>query len=120
MDFSEAREWTSAVLRGQPRYTQAKRLRLACGATGLDAQITSLQYETTTGEQSAETVATLRQHMLMFLPVMSSIHDRVTALQKLQAMPAQLQQSLTELADWVASTTWDLLARSGCGHPLIP
>ena len=106
--FSEAREWTCAVLRGQPgSYTQAKRLRLACGATGLDAQITSLQYEVTGREQSADTVATLRQHMLMFLPVMSSIHDRVVALQKLQAMPARLQQGLTELADWVASTTWD-------------
>ena len=106
--FGEAREWTCAVLRGQPgSYTQAKRLRLACGATGLDAQITSLQYETTGREQSAEIVATLRQHMLMFLPVMSAIHDRVTALQKLQAMPPRLQQGLTELADWIASTTWD-------------
>src|SRR4051812_22817058 len=35
--FSDAREWTCAVLRGQPgSYTQAKRLQLACRATGLD------------------------------------------------------------------------------------
>ena len=106
--FSDAREWTCAILRGQPgSYTQAKRLQLACRATGLDAQINSLQYESTGVEQSAATVASLRQHMLMFLPIMSGIHDRVTALQKLQAMPARLQQGLTNLADWIASTTWD-------------
>lgn len=106
--FSDAREWTCTVLHGKPgSYTQTKRLRLACAATGLDAQITSLQYESTGGEQFADAVATLRQHMLMYLPVMSAIHDRVSALQKLQAMPARLQQGLTELADWIASTTWD-------------
>jgi uncharacterized membrane protein YccC len=103
--FKEAREWVCAVLHGKPgSYTQTKRLRLACGATGLDAQITSLQYESTGSEQAAGAAATLRQHMLMFLPVMSSIHDRVTALQQLQAMTPRLQQELNELADWVA--TW--------------
>jgi len=106
--FCDAREWTCAVLRRQPgSYTQAKRLELACRATGLDAQITLLQYEPMGSEQSAATVATLRQHMLMFLPIMSAIHDRVTALQKLQSLPPRLQQGLTELADWVGSTTWD-------------
>lgn len=103
--FSDAREWICAVLRGAPgSYTLAKRLRLACGATGLDAVITSLQYEATGREQSAGAVATLRQHMLMFLPVMSAIHDRVAALQQLQAMSPRLQQGLDELAHWIS--TW--------------
>jgi uncharacterized membrane protein YccC len=106
--FKDAYDWVCAVLRSKPgSYDQHKRLRLAAAATGLDALINSLQYEGTGREQSAEAVATLRQHMLMLLPIMSAIHDRVTALQKLQALSPQLQQGLTELADWVASPSRD-------------
>jgi len=64
------REWVlCGASRGAGVYDQAKRLRLATGATSLDALITSLQYESSGSEQSAAAVATLRQHMLMFLPV---------------------------------------------------
>lgn len=106
--FKDAYEWVCSVLRSKPgSYDQHKRLRLACGATGLDALINSLQYEGTGREQSAAAVATLRQHMLMLLPILSAIHDRVTALQKLQSLPPRLQQGLTELADWIAYPSRD-------------
>lgn len=106
--FSEAYEWVCSVLRSKPgSYDQHKRLRLAGGATGLDALINSLQYERSGHEQSAEAVATLRQHMLMLLPIVSAIHARVTALQNLRALSPGLQRGLTELADWVASPSQD-------------
>jgi len=106
--FKDASEWVCAVLRLKPgSYDQHKRLRLAAGATGLDALINSLQYEGTGREQSAGAVATLRQHMLMQLVILSAIHVRVTALQKLQPLPEWLQKGLTELADWVASPSRD-------------
>ena len=76
----------------------APRLHLACGAVAFDALITPLQYDISTGARFADAVATLRQHMLMFLPIMTAIHDRIGALQKLNALPAAVQILLDDMA----------------------
>src|SRR6201992_1403221 len=70
------------------------RLNLACGAVAFDALITPLQHDISPDARLADAVATLRQHMLMFLPIVTAIQDRIGALQKLNALPLPVRNLL--------------------------
>jgi uncharacterized membrane protein YccC len=97
--FHEAEDRIIAILGRRPLSDDpAPRLHLACGAVAFDALITPLQYDISTGARFADAVATLRQHMLMFLPIMTAIHDRIGALQKLNALPAAVRTLLDDMA----------------------
>jgi len=105
----DARGWVANVL-GQGRTeadTQARRLRLASDAIAFDALATPLRYDGTGAERSAEAMATLRQHMLMFLPIVSAIGDRIEALEGVRALPQRLRALLDAMAAWLASGTTD-------------
>ena len=83
--LAEARTWTMAALQGG-RLPQAAEtnevqcLRLASDALALDALGLALRNEATGAERAAEAFAPLRQHMLMVLPIVATVDDRVTAL----------------------------------------
>ncbi|KAB1069960.1 FUSC family protein [Methylobacterium planeticum] len=105
----DARGWVVDVLgRARPaRDTQAKRLRLASDAVAFDALVTPLRYDMTGAERSAAALATLRQHMLMFLPIVSAIADRIETLERAGALPQRLRGLLDDMAGWLASGTTD-------------
>ena len=106
--FAAARAWSSAVLARSPiGNSQAERLRLAGGAVAFDALVTPLRYDMTGAERSADAMATLRQHMLMFLPIVASIADRIETLERMQALPDSLRQRLDDMAAWLRSGTID-------------
>ena len=106
--FAAARAWSSAVLARSPTgNSQAERLRLAGGAVAFDALVTPLRYDMTGAERSADAMATLRQHMLMFLPIVASIADRIETLERMQALPDALRQRLDDMAAWLRSGTID-------------
>ena len=103
----DARGWVIDVL-GRARTTkdtQATRLKLASDAVAFDALATPLRYDMTGAERSAGAVATLRQHMLMFLPIASAISDRIETLERARALPQRLRTLLDEMALWLASGT---------------
>ncbi|MCJ2136627.1 FUSC family protein [Methylobacterium sp. J-026] len=105
----DARGWVADVL-GQARPTtdtQAKRLQLASDAIAFDALATPLRYDMTGAERSVDAMATLRQHMLMFLPIVSAIADRIETLERERAVPARVRALLAEMAAWIASGTTD-------------
>lgn len=105
----EARSWVSDVF-GRARAardTQAKRLRLASDAIAFDALATPLRYDRTGAERSAAAMAILRQHMLMFLPIVSAVADRIETLERDRALPARLRALLDDMAAWIASGTTD-------------
>ncbi|MDP4006760.1 FUSC family protein [Methylobacterium sp. NEAU K] len=105
----DARNWVADVLgRTQTsKDTQAKRLRLASDAVAFDTLATPLRYDMTGAERSAEAMATLRQHMLMFLPIASAVSDRIEALERERALPSRLRALLDDMAAWLASGTTD-------------
>ncbi|WP_071000359.1 FUSC family protein [Methylobacterium sp. C1] len=105
----DARGWVADVLgRAHPtRDTQAKRLKLAADAISFDALATPLRYDMTGAERSVAAMATLRQHMLMFLPIASAVSDRIEALERDRALPARVRALLDEMAAWLASGTTD-------------
>lgn len=105
----DARGWVVDVL-GRTRTTedsQAKRLRLASDAVAFDALATPLRYDMTGAERSVEAMATLRQHMLMFLPIASAIADRIGMLERTGALPQRLRSLLDDMAAWLTSGTTD-------------
>ncbi|MER2264488.1 FUSC family protein [Methylobacterium oxalidis] len=107
--LGEARGWAVDVL-GRPRTggdTQARRLRLASDAIAFDALATPLRYDRTGAERASEAMATLRQHMLMFLPIVSVIADRIEALERDGALPRRVRGLLDEMAVWLAAGTTD-------------
>jgi uncharacterized membrane protein YccC len=105
----DARGWVADVLgRARPaKDTQAKRLKLASDAIAFDALATPLRYDMTGAERSVAAMATLRQHMLMFLPIVSAVADRVEALEHARALPAGVRALLDDMAGWIASGTTD-------------
>jgi uncharacterized membrane protein YccC len=97
--FHEAEDRMNAVFaREALPDDRISRLHLACGALAFDALIAPLQHDIGSGALMADAVATLRQHMLMFLPIVTAIHDRISALQKLNALPAAVRRLLDRMA----------------------
>ncbi|CAA2155391.1 p-hydroxybenzoic acid efflux pump subunit AaeB [Methylobacterium brachiatum] len=105
----DARGWVADVLGRARRVkdTQAKRLKLASDAIAFDALATPLRYDMTGAERSVAAMATLRQHMLMFLPIVSAVADRVETLERDRALPARVRALLDDMAAWIASGTTD-------------
>jgi uncharacterized membrane protein YccC len=109
--FCDACAFSAAVLARSPSSnSRTERLRLASDAIGFDALATPLRYDMTGAERSADAMATLRQHMLMFLPVVASIADRIEMLERMRALPAALRQCLDDMAAWLRSGTTDPVA----------
>jgi uncharacterized membrane protein YccC len=104
---AEARDWMRSALAAAraPEAagpSQGRRLRLASDAIGLDALGLALRNEATGAERAAEAFAPLRQHMLMVLPIIAAVADRVAALERAGALPARVRAFLSDLTVWVS------------------
>ncbi|KQT45505.1 fusaric acid resistance protein [Methylobacterium sp. Leaf456] len=103
----DARAWVIDLL-GRARTardTQGARLKLASDAVAFDALATPLRYDMTGAERSVEAMATLRQHMLMFLPIASAVADRIETLERAGPLLPRLRALLDDMAAWLASGT---------------
>ncbi|VTZ26562.1 Uncharacterized membrane protein YccC [Methylocella tundrae] len=100
-----ARAWVIDVFSRfrMARDTQSNRLLLAAEAVAFEALATPLRYDMSGAERSADAMATLRQHMLMFLPIVSSISDRIETLERAGMLPSAIQSLLSDMSDWLAS-----------------
>ncbi|CAA2137759.1 FUSC family protein [Methylobacterium bullatum] len=107
----DARGWVAEVLNraGTSKDTQARRLRLASDALALDALATPLRYDMTGAERSVSSMATLRQHMLMFLPIVSAISDRIETLERLGALTPRVRTLLDDMAASLVSGTTEVV-----------
>lgn len=101
-----ARAWTAGIVAGHGD-EPAARVRLASGAIALDALATPLRYDGTGTEGASASMATLRQHMLMVLPIVSALGDRAGTLEREGALPARVRALLESLAAWIASGSTD-------------
>lgn len=118
---AEARAWIRSALAAAraPEVagpSQGRRLRLASDALGLDALGLALRNEASGAERAAEAFTPLRQHMLMVLPIVAAVADRVAALEQAGALPARVRAVLSDLAVWLNDETGDG-AGDGAGDP---
>ena len=102
--LAEARDWTRAALGGAQQTgddSRARRLHLASDAIALDGLGLALRNEAAGAERGAA-FAPLRQHMLMVLPIVAALADRVQALDQAGALPTRVRALLSDIALWLA------------------
>src|SRR4051794_9936050 len=76
-------------------------LRLAGDAVQIDGLLTHLAYEAPGRPGAARWVALLRERMLLLLPSLSSISDRLQALRDGGALDDELRSLLGEISAWI-------------------
>jgi uncharacterized membrane protein YccC len=104
--LSDARRLGKDVLSGpgaEP-VQRAQLLRLATDAIEIDALAGHLAYDRLADENAVGGLQALRLHMLMLLPLLASIADRIAALDgRLRESLPQLPRLLSDLARWLAA-----------------
>ncbi|ACL56848.1 FUSC family protein [Methylobacterium nodulans] len=100
--LAEAGRWTGEVLAGEAEEpaVRARRLRLAADAGEIDVLAAHLAYDTSEQAAAAPWVRLLRGRMLLLLPVLSSLGDRIAALRGLRALTFDLRELLQALDSW--------------------
>lgn len=71
-------------------------LSLAADGLALETLGTHLAFESSTVRRSQRGLAMLRQHMLMFLPIIAAVADRAEALRAQNDMPAEAERLLAD------------------------
>ncbi|MHC2435195.1 FUSC family protein [Bradyrhizobium sp. USDA 4451] len=102
--LSDARRLSRDVLldRGSSETRRAERLRLATDIVELDTLTTHLAYDRLADAGLVRGLREVRLRMLMLLPIITSIEDRLVALGEaaLQRQP-ELRRLLGNLAEWI-------------------
>jgi uncharacterized membrane protein YccC len=80
---------------------QEQRLRLAAEALDIDTLASHLAFDRLADHDAVRGLRALRLHMLMLLPLLGSIRDRLTALAG--HLQPGLQDLLQRLADWLSA-----------------
>lgn len=100
--FGDARTWSLDVLAGRTDGSAADRRRLAADANQIGIMAVHLGYETAESPARARWVDVLRQRMLMIMPVLSSIDDRLSELRRDgRPVPDDLARILDRLSQWL-------------------
>lgn len=86
---------------GADQTCHEQRLRLAAEAVEIDTLADHLAYDRMGGRDTARWLRQLRLRMLMLLPLLSSIGDRIDALGGDLATQPRLAALIAELSDWV-------------------
>ncbi|QIB33967.1 FUSC family protein [Ancylobacter pratisalsi] len=102
--LDDAASWAGEILRGEGALpvTPLRRQALAADIAGLDLIISQLSYDAATRDV-ARHARELRGRLLMLLPLLSSLADRLHALKGQEgALPQDLSTLLARVADWLA------------------
>ena len=103
--LSDAGAWAGEVLRGEvvDEIVPLVRQRLAADVAALDALITQLAHDPE-ARTFARGAGELRGRLLLLLPVLSSLNDRLRAISREEAMGSARDDLLAlarEIADWI-------------------
>lgn len=102
----DARRLSQVVLlrEGTNETRRGKRLKLATDIVEIDTLSTHLAYDRLTDRNAVTGLREIRVRMLMLLPVIASLEDRLAALgeEALRRQP-ELKRLLEDLAQWIAS-----------------
>ncbi|MGY3125930.1 putative membrane protein YccC [Bradyrhizobium sp. S3.14.4] len=104
--LSDAQRLSQAVLlrQGTSETRRGRRLKLATDIVEIDTLSTHLAYDRLTDRNVVTGLGEIRLRMLMLLPVIASLEDRLAALgeEALRRQP-ELKRLLEDLAKWIAS-----------------
>ena len=97
--LANAEAWTEDALAG--RSADAERRRLAADAVEIDMLSSHLAYDASVAQRATRPLRALRERMVMLLPVLSSIADRVAALERSGGMTPGLRALLDTVLLWL-------------------
>jgi uncharacterized membrane protein YccC len=99
---TNASEWTEEVLGGgeDPAH-KASHIRLAADAVELRLLTSQLAYDTSIMQSATRWVVEVQRRMVLLLPLLSSIADRMTALRASNGITPNLEHLLADLRVWV-------------------
>lgn len=104
--LSDAQRLSQVVLlrQGTSETRRGKRLKLATDIVEIDTLSTHLAYDRLTDRNAVTGLGEIRLRMLMLLPVIASLEDRLAALgeETLRRQP-ELKRLLEDLAQWITS-----------------
>ena len=97
-----ASDWTQEVLScNEDKANTQAHIRLAADAVELRMLASQLAYDTSIWQSATRWVGELQRRMVLLLPVLSSISDRLAALQAAGGITPDLRHVLGQLAVWV-------------------
>lgn len=100
--FRDARAWGIDVVAGNHDGAVADRRKLAADAAQISSMAVHLGYENADGAARARWVEALRQRMLLIMPVLSSIDDRLVELRRDGVpLPDDVTAILERLGKWL-------------------
>lgn len=88
--------------KSEPEF-HAHQLKLATDAAEIAALASHLSYDGSVDANTARSLQKLRTHMMMLLPLLASIADRVAALGGLRKTHPSLEPLLDRIGDWLTS-----------------
>jgi uncharacterized membrane protein YccC len=96
----DANQWCLDVLEGRetPGSARASRRRLAADTAEIDGLAAHLGFDPSVHQQATRASVLLRARMLMLLPLISSLSDRLAALRQAGGIPAEAEQVLRRVA----------------------
>lgn len=99
---SRASEWSEDVLgAGEDAAARTGRIRLAADAVELRMLASNLAFDTSKMQAATRWVVQLERRMVMLLPLLSSIGDRMAALRESGGITPGLRLLLAEMRVWV-------------------
>ena len=97
--LAEADGWATEVLRNQdPNHNRADRRHLAAAASEIHMLSVLLPFDTSAMRDTGTVVRAIHQRLLVLIPVLSGIADRLRALKDNAAL---LKSELDVVADWI-------------------
>ena len=104
--MADGAHWCREILEG--RRAGAPRNRLAADLVQFDALIAFMRRDDPRHADAAVALQQLRERMLLLLPVLSSIADRLAALRgEGQPLPPDLQALVADIGDWIGADAPD-------------
>lgn len=97
----DAERWTAHALAGQVApEVEAERRRLANDTTDLHLLGTHLPYDTARVRPERSTLAALQDRLVLLLPMVSAIEDRIATLRSEDALPQLLDALIADVRGW--------------------
>jgi uncharacterized membrane protein YccC len=104
---TKAFAWTEAMLRGDTDIAgSVAPSRLAADAVELRMLSSQLAYDTSKYQAVTRWVIELQRRMVLLLPLLSSIGDRLAALRASNGMTPKLEQMLADMGVWMRAGTY--------------
>ncbi|MET3435365.1 FUSC family protein [Sphingomonas sp. 1185] len=100
--MGEAESWIVDSLAPEPlAHTDAKRRRLAGDVTELHVMATHVPFDTDAQRPTTAVLAALQDRLVLLVPLVSAVEDRIRSLSVLHALPAPVAALIDDVRRWV-------------------